>query len=115
MDRKRKRELREINSRAWNGEKGVFEISTSLDSSLKKNTAFIKRLRTTVSQATLGTFLQEIRTLILHKYLSEIISACYEGLCKLKSPGDIGAGIEIVSALHQRCQIICWSNYTTRI
>ncbi|CAD6501276.1 BgTH12-01528 [Blumeria graminis f. sp. triticale] len=106
MDRKRKRELREINSRAWNGEKGyhagVFEISTSLDSSLKKNTAFIKRLRTTVSQATLGTFLQEIRTLILHKYLSEIISACYEGLCKLKSPGDIGAGIEIVSALHQR-------------
>jgi regulator of nonsense transcripts 2 len=38
----------------------------------------------------------------LHKYLSEIISACYEGLCKLKSPGEIEAGVEIVSALHQR-------------
>lgn len=38
----------------------------------------------------------------LHKYLSEIISACYEGLCKLKSPGEIAAGVEIVSALHQR-------------
>jgi regulator of nonsense transcripts 2 len=40
--------------------------------------------------------------LSLHKYLSEIISACYEGLCRLKSPGEIGAGVEIVSALHQR-------------
>ncbi|KAG4434950.1 hypothetical protein IFR05_009562 [Cadophora sp. M221] len=102
MDRKRKRELRELNSRAWNGEKGIYEVNKSLDSSLKKNTAFIKRLRTAVSAATLSTFLQEIRTLSLHKYLSEIISACYEGLCKLKSPGEIEAGVEIVSALHQR-------------
>jgi regulator of nonsense transcripts 2 len=77
-------------------------VNKSLDSSLKKNTAFIKRLRTAVSPATLSTFLQEIRTLSLHKYLSEIISACYEGLCKLKSPGEIEAGVEIVSALHQR-------------
>src|SRR6185437_2411246 len=66
------------------------------------NTAFIKRLRTAISAATLSTFLQEIRTLSLHKYLSEIISACYEGLCKLKSPGEIAAGVEIVCALHQR-------------
>jgi regulator of nonsense transcripts 2 len=77
-------------------------VGKSLDSSLKKNTAFIKRLRTAITAATLHTFLQEIRTLSLHKYLSEIISACYEGLCKLKSPGEIDAGVEIVSALHQR-------------
>lgn len=69
---------------------------------MKKNTAFIKRLRTAITAATLNTFLQEIRTLSLHKYLSEIISACYEGLCKLKSPGEVDAGVEIVSALHQR-------------
>ncbi|TVY44575.1 Regulator of nonsense transcripts [Lachnellula subtilissima] len=102
MDRKRKRELRELNSRAWDGEKDIYEVNKSLDSSLKKNTAFIKRLRTAITSATLGTFLQEIRTLSLHKYLSEIISACYEGLCRLKSPGEIEAGVEIVSALHQR-------------
>ena len=80
----------------------VYRVNKSLDSSLKKNTAFIKRLRTTITTATLSTFLQEIRTLSLQKYLSEIISACYEGLCKLKSPGEIEAGVEIVSALHQR-------------
>ncbi|KHJ34062.1 putative mif4g domain-containing protein [Erysiphe necator] len=111
MERKRKRELRELNARAWNGEKGIFEVETSLDSSLKKNTAFIKRLRTAISPATLSIFLHEIRTLILHKYLSEIISACYEGLCKLKSPGEIEAGIEIVSALHQRFGPVEFTEY----
>ncbi|CAF3632802.1 unnamed protein product [Fusarium graminearum] len=126
MDRARKRELRTLNEKAWDGESGmnhliypypttsprprqltqtitdVFPVGKTLDSSLKKNTAFIKRLRTAVTAATLSTFLQEIRTLSLHKYLSEIISACYEGLCRLKSPGEIEAGVEIVSALHQR-------------
>ncbi|KAJ2904368.1 Regulator of nonsense transcripts 2 [Zalerion maritima] len=95
-------ELRELNERVWDGEIDLFSVNKSLDSSLRKNTAFIKRLRTAVSAATLNTFLQEIRTLSLHRYLSEIISACYEGLCKLKSPGDVEAGVEIVSALHQR-------------
>ncbi|TDZ28361.1 Regulator of nonsense transcripts 2 [Colletotrichum spinosum] len=102
MDRARKRELRSLNTRAWEGDRDLFAVSKSLDSSLKKNTAFIKRLRTAISAATLNTFLQEIRTLSLHKYLSEIVPACYEGLCRLKSPGEIEAGVEIVSALHQR-------------
>ena len=38
----------------------------------------------------------------MQKYLSEVISASYEGLCKLKTPGEISAGVEIISALHQR-------------
>ncbi|RYO31496.1 Regulator of nonsense transcripts 2 [Alternaria arborescens] len=80
----------------------IFAVQASLDSSMKKNTAFIKRLRTAVNAAAQAQFLQEIRALSLHKYLSEIISACYEGLCKLKTPGEIAAGVEIVSALHQR-------------
>lgn len=80
----------------------VFPVSKSLDSALKKNTAFIKRLRTGINAAAQQTFLTDIRTLSLHKYLSEIISACYEGLCKLKSPGEIATGVEITSALHQR-------------
>jgi regulator of nonsense transcripts 2 len=80
----------------------VFAVQGSLDSSMKKNTAFIKRLRTAVSAPAQAQFIQEIRALSLHKYLSEIISACYEGLCKLKTPGEIAAGVEIISALHQR-------------
>ncbi|KAK8198541.1 mRNA decay protein [Zalaria obscura] len=102
MERQRKRELRDLNLRVWAGEKDVLAVQGSLDSSMKKNTAFIKRLRTAINAAGLSVFLQEIKTLSLHKYLSEIISACYEGLCKLKTPGEIAAGVEIVSALHQR-------------
>ncbi|KAK5175510.1 mRNA decay protein [Saxophila tyrrhenica] len=80
----------------------VFPIAPSLDSNLKKNTAFIKRLRTAISQAGLGTFLHEVRTLSLHKYLTEVVSACFEGLCRVKIAGDFAAAVEIVSALHQR-------------
>ncbi|KAL4876589.1 armadillo-type protein [Aspergillus karnatakaensis] len=102
MDRQRKREIRNLNERAWTGESDVFPVSKSLDSSLKKNTAFIKRLRTGINAAAQQALLTDIRTLSLHKYLSEIISACFEGLCKLKSPGEVSAGVEITSALHQR-------------
>jgi regulator of nonsense transcripts 2 len=69
---------------------------------MKKNTAFIKRLRTAITAGNVGTFLQEIRSLSLHKYLTEIISACYEGLTKLKVAADIAAAVEVISALHQR-------------
>ncbi|KAL1954068.1 hypothetical protein VTO42DRAFT_1802 [Malbranchea cinnamomea] len=102
MDRSRKRELRRLNADVWAGQTDVFQVNKSLDSALKKNTAFIKRLRTGITAAALPTFLTEIRSLSLHKYLSEIIAAFYEGLCKLKNPGDIAAGVEIASALHQR-------------
>ena len=69
---------------------------------MKKNTAFIKRLRTAITPASVNTFAQEIRSLSLSKYLSEIISASFEGISKLKTPADISAGVEIISALHQR-------------
>ena len=117
---RRKGELRVLNARSWAGEKGilifpsihiglllthftdVFQVGGNPDSSLKKNTAFIKRLRTAITAPSVNTFLLEIRSLSLHKYLSEVISASSEGLCKLKTPSEIAAGVEVVSALHQR-------------
>ncbi|KAL2419267.1 Regulator of nonsense transcripts 2 [Exophiala dermatitidis] len=102
MDRKRKRELRDLNLRVWAGTKDVYEVAPSLDSSLKKNTAFIKRLRTGLSSTSQDTFLSEVRTLSLQKYLSEIISATAEGLSKLKTASEISTAVEVVSALHQR-------------
>ena len=40
-----------------------------------------------------------------------MISASYEGLCRLRSPGEISAGIEIVSALHQRFGPVEYTSY----
>lgn len=80
----------------------ILDISKPLDSSLKKNTAFIKRLRTGITSTALAGFLTEVQTLSLQKYISEIISAAAEGVSRLKTPGELSAGVEIVSALHQR-------------
>ena len=80
----------------------MLPVNNSLDSSLKKNTAFIKRLRTAITATSSHTFIQEIRSLSLHKYLSEVISASYEGVCRLKTAGEVAAGVEVISALHQR-------------
>ena len=88
--------------RGINHQLDLLAVNRSLDSSLKKNTAFIKRLRTAITPASSTTFLHEIQSLSLHKYLSEVISASYEGLCRLKTPGEVAAGVEIISALHQR-------------
>ncbi|RMZ84489.1 hypothetical protein DV736_g6601, partial [Chaetothyriales sp. CBS 134916] len=102
MDRKRKRELRDLNLRVWAGDKDVYAVAASLDSSLKKNTAFIKRLRTGINTAGQATLLNEIRSLSLEKYLSEIIAATAEGVSKLKTAGEIVCATEVVSVLHQR-------------
>lgn len=83
---------------------GIFQTQGSLDASLKKNTAVIKRLRTQLTSESLPTILKELATISLEKYLSEVISAVAEGLQKVKSTPDVAAAVETVSALHQRFQ-----------
>ncbi|KAA8897416.1 putative nonsense-mediated mRNA decay factor [Sphaerosporella brunnea] len=102
ISRARKRELQALNQAAWGG-KEVFKNSGSLDSSLKKNTALIKRLRTSLTSESQSALLKDIQTTSLEKYLPEAISAVAEGLPKSKI-ADIGAVIEVISALHQRFQ-----------
>ncbi|KAF8438755.1 nonsense-mediated mRNA decay factor [Terfezia claveryi] len=104
LTRHRKRELAELNRRAWEGQIDVFQTHGSLDSSLKKNTAVIKRLRAQLNSESLPTILKELATISLEKYLSEVISAVAEGLQKVKTAADIAAAVETVSALHQRFQ-----------
>ncbi|RPA71255.1 nonsense-mediated mRNA decay factor [Ascobolus immersus RN42] len=102
MNRQRKRELRELNAQAWLGKKDLFKISGSLDSSLKKNTAVIKKLRTALNADSLAQLIKDFQTTSLEKYISEVVSAVAEGLMKVKTLPDINAAIEICSALHQR-------------
>jgi regulator of nonsense transcripts 2 len=96
----RRRELLDLNTRAWDGE-DVFKTSSKLDSSLKKNTTFIKKIRT-ISSDQYQNILKDITTVSLEKYLSEIILSISAGLLKISKGDDILAAIEIVSALHQR-------------
>lgn len=77
-------------------------MSAVLDSSLKKNTAFIKKARLALNAENLPSMKSDIETLSLEKYLSEVVSAMAEGLGRVKLGTDVAAAIEVVSLLHQR-------------
>lgn len=89
------------NRAAWAGELRT-DLAPTLDSSLKKNTAFIKKARLGLNQENLCSLLTDIRTLSLEKYLSEVVSASAEGVGKVKTASDIAAAVEFASSLHQR-------------
>lgn len=69
-----------------------------LDSSLKKNSAFVKRLRS-VTAETLESILRDLALLKLSNYVSEAAVALAE--CRLRNAADIAAVVEVACAIHQ--------------
>jgi regulator of nonsense transcripts 2 len=84
---------------------------------LKRNTAFIKRLRTSInSPESTQVLLKEISSLSLEKYVSEIVGAAVEGIARCKTATEIFGAIE-VGALFLFCVAFLWndqSKSTTR-
>lgn len=73
------------------------DFYTKLDSSLKKNTAFVKKLKQfTATQ--LDSLLKDMATLNLTKYISEVSSALSEAKLKLT---DVSAAIVLCNHLHR--------------
>lgn len=73
------------------------EFFFKLDSSLKKNTAFVKKLKQ-FTAAQLDSLLKDMSTLNLTKYISEVSSALSEAKLKLT---DVNAAITLCSELHR--------------
>ncbi|XP_022838732.1 Up-frameshift suppressor 2, partial [Ostreococcus tauri] len=69
----------------------------SRDSSIKKNTTLIKKLRT-ITEENARALLTELSKTNVSKYVSEAALACVEG--KMKS-SDVNAAVEIISCMHQ--------------
>ncbi|KAG2202111.1 hypothetical protein INT47_008083 [Mucor saturninus] len=97
---KSKQELRTLNKLAW--ERGKGEAPKNLDSNIKKNTAFIKKCKTSLGTDLKTQLLNDINKLSLEKYISEIVGSVLEGMLKCKTSIDISACVEVISALHQR-------------
>lgn len=87
------------NAAAWNDDFAA-PLAAKLDSSLKKNTAFIKKVRTGLLDH--QAILKDIETLSLEKYLTEVVSACTEALLKVSKGDEVMPAVEVISALHQR-------------
>lgn len=94
-------ELNDLNFKAWNGE-NVLSLPNKLDSSLKKNSAFVRKIKTHLSSDLAPSVIKDIELLTLSKYLTEIIESLYEGLCKVNKASDLEACNQIISKLHQR-------------
>lgn len=70
---------------------------SKLDSGLKKNTTFVKKLKS-FSATQLDTLLKDFSTLNLTKYISEVAAAIAEAKLKMS---DIPAAITLCSSLHR--------------
>lgn len=88
-----KRQLRQQNA---NFELPGDEYFARLDSSLKKNTAFVKKLKLFTSTQ-LEALLRELSALNLSKYISEICAALAEAKLKMT---DVPAVVTLASKLH---------------
>lgn len=93
-------ELLSKNKSAWDGE--VYVPPGKLDSALKKNSAFIKKIKISLNAENYATILKDIETLSLEKYLSEVLASLEESILKVSKPDDIMAAVRIISLLHQR-------------
>uniref|UniRef100_A0AAY4E8K6 Regulator of nonsense transcripts 2 n=1 Tax=Denticeps clupeoides TaxID=299321 RepID=A0AAY4E8K6_9TELE len=69
-----------------------------LDSSLKKNTAFVKKLRTLTEQQR-ESLSHDFASLNLSKYIGEAVSSVVEAKLKIS---DVGCAVHLCSLFHQR-------------
>ncbi|XP_062850136.1 regulator of nonsense transcripts 2 isoform X2 [Trichomycterus rosablanca] len=92
-----RKELRGKNQHAQEGrpEEAFF---SRLDSSLKKNTAFVKKLRTLTEQQR-SSLTHDFDTLNLSKYIGEAVSSLVEAKLKIS---DVGCAVHLCSLFHQR-------------
>ena len=78
-------------------------LNPKLDTSIKKNTGFIKKLRKGFTKENKNSLLKDIGDISLEKYLSEIITTINEVTSNISNKNDeILTAIEVISAMHQR-------------
>ena len=72
------------------------EVSTkALDSSLKRHTALIKRMRQSMGSENNDQILKDISSLSLEKYVDELASAAMEGIGRCKTERDVWSAVEV--------------------
>ncbi|KAF8893957.1 transcription factor [Infundibulicybe gibba] len=101
MDDGEHRHARRVELRELNLKPGL-QVSSKLDSSLKRHTALIKRIRQSMASDNREQILKDIESLSLEKYIDEIAGAVVEGMVRCKTERDVWGAVEIVSSLHRR-------------
>ncbi|CAL1708255.1 unnamed protein product [Somion occarium] len=101
-DEEQARKLKRIHLKQLNLNEAGTEPAKALDSSLKRHTALIKRLRQSLGTENHDQIMKDIESLSLEKYVDEIAGAVVEGMARCKTEKDVWSAVEIISALHRR-------------
>ncbi|KDR75800.1 hypothetical protein GALMADRAFT_248514 [Galerina marginata CBS 339.88] len=80
----------------------IVQETSKLDSSLKRHTALIKRIRQSMAADNREQIMKDIESLTLEKYVDELAGGVLEGLARCKTEKDVWGAVEVISALHQR-------------
>ncbi|GAA5860718.1 hypothetical protein JCM1840_001941 [Sporobolomyces johnsonii] len=108
----RRLELRTANLAAWD-RGGPPDNLGKLDTSLKRHTALLVRLRSSLNAAaSVPGILKDIAGLSLEKYVEEAVGAVVEGLAKCKTGPEAAGAVEIVSMFHQRFPVLFTPPFT---
>lgn len=73
----------------------ILEPPKNFDSSLKRHTALIKRMRMSIGSDNRDQILKDIESLSLEKYIDEIASAVVEGVSRCKTERDVWSATEV--------------------
>lgn len=66
-----------------------------LDSSLKRHTTLIKRIRQSMATDNRDQIMKDLESLSLEKYIDEIAGAVLEGVTRCKTEKDIWSAVEV--------------------
>jgi regulator of nonsense transcripts 2 len=69
--------------------------SSKVDSSLKRHTALIKRMRQSIGIDNREHIFKDIDSLSLEKYIDEIAGATVEGIARCKTEKDVWSAVEV--------------------
>jgi regulator of nonsense transcripts 2 len=75
---------------------GKSSENAKLDSSLKRHTALIKRIRQSMATDNRDQIMKEIESLSLEKYVDELAGAVVEGLGRCKTEKDVWSAVEVL-------------------
>ena len=106
----RRMKLRELNANpqstgkralpsGWINQSWKVPESSRLDSSLKRHTALIKRMRQSIGAENREHILKDIDSLSLEKYIDEIAGAAVEGVGRCKTEKDIWSAVEVCTLI----------------
>lgn len=77
--------------------------SSKLDSSLKRHTALIKRMKQSMAADYKDQTLKDIESLSLEKYIDELATAAVEGIPRCKSEKDVWSAVEVCARFARNC------------